>query len=313
MSNNRNNKKRRKSGGHKLEITIYIVGVLIVSLLGYSVLNLVGCIGKDNKGGSSSVVSNAEDVSVDSENDFSSKNGEATDQTTSKEDNGDSENSNSEKESSKSSSSTTNGKRDYINYTKSGVAELDEWYLRLVNGKNPLAEDFTPSDLTYVYGERRIDSRIVEAYYDMVEAAKNDGAYIYPISTYRTKSDQVYNFNRKVNEVKGSDPSLSQAEAEKQASTVVARPRTSEHECGLAIDFNDVEERFAYTTEGKWLKEHCTEYGFILRYEEDKQHLTGVIWEPWHFRFVGVKHATRMKQLDMCLEEYVDHIKNGGQ
>lgn len=63
--------------------------------------------------------------------------------------------------------------------------------------------------------------------------------------------------------------------------------------------------------EAKWLAAHCAEYGFVIRYPEDKESVTGIIYEPWHLRFVGVKHAKRMNELNMCLEEYCEYIKSG--
>jgi D-alanyl-D-alanine carboxypeptidase len=116
-----------------------------------------------------------------------------------------------------------------------------------------------------------------------------------------------------VERAKNENPSFNQAQAEAYAATHVARPGTSEHQIGLAIDFNSVETDFGATAAGRWLKENANDYGFILRYEKDKQSLTGVTWEPWHYRFVGVKHAKRMTQLGYCLEEYVDYIRGGGQ
>ena len=71
------------------------------------------------------------------------------------------------------------------------------------------------------------------------------------------------------------------------------------------------ESYFRNTAEAKWLAAHCAEYGFVIRYPEDKESVTGIIYEPWHLRFVGVKHAKRMNELNMCLEEYCEYIKSG--
>ena len=80
-------------------------------------------------------------------------------------------------------------------------------------------------------------------------------------------------------------------EAEKGAATEVARPGTSEHNLGLAVDFNSVEQSFESTEAFRWLKKNCTKYGFILRYSEAKLDVTGVIYEPWHYRYVGEELA----------------------
>ncbi|MBR4282846.1 MAG: M15 family metallopeptidase [Clostridia bacterium] len=183
----------------------------------------------------------------------------------------------------------------------------------MVNKDNVLASYWNPSNFTNIADGERLDSRIITAYNDMINAASKDGLNIYPVSAYRTVDTQNRLFQNKVAKIKAANPNLTQEQAEIEAATVVARPRTSEHECGLAVDFIDVEERFANTKEGQWLKENCTEFGFILRYEKGKESITNVIYEPWHFRFVGIKHAKQMEQLGMCLEEYVEYLSNGGE
>ena len=302
----RNAKKRRKTGGRKLEFTIYAVGIIIVILIISMMINMVGCVCSEDSPTNiessevESVVSVTSEVSSESSVVESSK--EETSKVT------------SSSTSSFTKHTLSNG--DYVNYTKNGIDELNEWYLILVNKDNRLAKGWEPASLTTVHVSNynyKLDSRVVNAYKDMVAAAARDGINLYPISAYRTEDMQNSNFNNKVNRVMNANPSLTREEAEKEAATAVARPRTSEHECGLAVDFIDVEERFANTKEGKWLRANCTDYGFILRYEKQKQSITGVIYEPWHFRFVGIKHAKRMEQLGMCLEEYVEYIANGGK
>lgn len=201
---------------------------------------------------------------------------------------------------------------DYIEYTVSGIAELDQWYLKLTNKWKPAGKDFVPESLIRINDEGYMfDSRAYGAYTDMVKAAWADGVNLYPISAYRAYSRQETLYKQRIQRF--IDQGLSEEEATEKAGTIVAIPGTSEHQVGLAIDFNSVEQEFENTKEGKWLAENSTEFGFILRYPTDKTELTGIIYEPWHFRFVGVKHAKRMKQLGMCLEEYVDHIKAGNQ
>ena len=201
---------------------------------------------------------------------------------------------------------------DYINYTVSGAAELDEWYLLLTNKWVPAGADFVPENLVRINNDGyMLDSRAYNAYKDMVSAAWDEGVKIYAISAYRSYSRQETLFQRQVQ--KHLDNGLSEEEAIEKAGTVVAVPGTSEHQVGLAIDFNSVEQSFENTKEGKWLAENCTDYGFVLRYPTDKTDITGIIYEPWHFRFVGVKHAKRMEELNMCLEEYVAYLAAGNQ
>lgn len=202
---------------------------------------------------------------------------------------------------------------DYIEYTVSGQAELDEWYLMLTNKWKPAGKDFVPENLVRINNDGyMLDSRAYGAYKDMVAAAWEDGVTIYSISAYRSYSRQETLFKNRVQRCINED-GLSEEEAIKKAGTIVAVPGTSEHQVGLAIDFNSVEQSFENTKAGKWLAENCTDYGFILRYPTDKTEITGIIYEPWHFRFVGVKHAKQMEALDMCLEEYVEYLKSQNQ
>lgn len=300
-------KSHRKSGGRKLEFTIYAIGLLIIVGMVVFMFNMVGCVCSEEP-----PVDDESSVATESSSIVNSKAEESSMSEASKEDQSEPSSGSTSSKGTSTYKKNTLSNGDYINYTKSGRAELNEWYLILVNKDNKLANKWTPDSLTSVASGEKLDSRIITAYKDMVNAAAKDGLNIYPVSTYRSIDTQNRLFQNQVNAVKSANPSLSQTEAEAKAATVVARPRTSEHECGLAIDFIDVEERFANTAEGKWLKENCTEFGFILRYEEDKQSITNVIYEPWHFRFVGIKHAKRMEQLGMCLEEYVAYIENGG-
>ena len=205
------------------------------------------------------------------------------------------------------SSSKSNG--DYINYTVSGAAEADQWYLQIASVAHPLPEGFVQPSMTVIDDiGREIDSRIVGAYWDLVNAAKADGLNIYPISGFRPHSTQISLFNARVEQARNDG----YADPEAEAARHVAKPGTSEHELGLAVDFNSVDESyFRNTAEAKWLAAHCAEYGFVIRYPEDKESVTGIIYEPWHLRFVGVKHAKRMNELNMCLEEYCEYIKSG--
>lgn len=129
-------------------------------------------------------------------------------------------------------------------------------------------------------------------------------------SANRTNSDQQALFENKVQRVKAQYPDLTQAQAEAEAATVVALPGTSEHQLGLAVDIVDtqlnalVEEQ--ENLEGQqWLMEHCWEYGFILRYPKGTTDVTGIIYEPWHYRYVGKELAKEIHELGVTLEEYL--------
>ena len=150
------------------------------------------------------------------------------------------------------------------------------------------------------------DARAVDYLHAMIAAAEKDGVNLDVISAYRTNTFQTMNFNNQVASVKNANPGISDEEARKKAATVVALPGTSEHQLGLAVDFNSVEDSFRNTTAYKWLIENCTDYGFILRYDVSKQDKTGIIPEPWHYRYVGVKNAKLIEASGLCLEEFIE-------
>lgn len=124
-------------------------------------------------------------------------------------------------------------------------------------------------------------------------------------SGLRSYSYQQQLFSNKVKKLKKSG--MSEMNAYIEGKKVVALPGASEHQSGLAIDIsvdNTLTERFASTKAGIWLSENSYKYGFVLRYPKDKTHITGIVFEPWHFRYVGKVHATIMKNQNLCLEEY---------
>lgn len=139
---------------------------------------------------------------------------------------------------------------------------------------------------------------------NMIEDAKKDGINLWISSGYRDIALQKKLFDRQVERQKNKEV-ISQAEAEERAATVVAKPYTSEHNTGLAVDFNGVEDNFYTTKEYKWLINNAHKYGFIERYQVKWQNVTGVIYEPWHFRYVGKKYAPLIKDSGLCLEKYV--------
>lgn len=185
--------------------------------------------------------------------------------------------------------------------------------LLLVNGENVLPSNYdfegnlTTIDKKYLCGYRnQMDKDVLPFATAMIEAAWKDNVELYILSPYRSYASQVTLFNNEV--AKQKTNGLSKEDAEKKASTVVARPGTSEHHTGMAIDFNSVEDTFENTEAYQWLLENAEDYGFIMRYKAEKQSITGVINEPWHWRFVGINHAKKINQLDMCLEEYVEYL-----
>ena len=134
-----------------------------------------------------------------------------------------------------------------------------------------------------------------KAFNEMVQAANNDGLLLYICSAYRSYADQEYQYNI-----------FAQERGVQEADEVSASSRTySEHQTGLAIDVNSTEFSFEDTDEAKWLAEHCTEYGFIIRFPKGKEQITGFEYEPWHIRYLGIETAKKVKESGLCLEEYL--------
>ena len=182
------------------------------------------------------------------------------------------------------------------------------WNLVLVNGDNALAMDFQVSELTQLQNGHAIDSRAYRALQDMLDAARADGLQPVICSSFRTWDDQKNLFYKKVSSY--MDQGYSQSEAEDKAAFWVARPGTSEHQLGLAVDIVDInyqllDENQESTAVQQWLISHCMEFGFILRYPTAKSEITGVGYEPWHYRYVGLEAAKEISEQGICLEEYL--------
>ena len=185
---------------------------------------------------------------------------------------------------------------------------VPSWNLRLVNGWNRLSADYPyEANLTSRFGsQKKFDARAADALDDMLKAGSAYG--LRADSLFRSYDLQVTLYNRKVNTYLGYG--YSQSAAEDKAATIVARPGTSEHHLGLAADIlcknvYSLEESFENTEAFAWLKANCAQYGFILRYPKDKEDVTGVIYEPWHYRYVGVEAATEIMSRGITLEEYL--------
>ena len=196
----------------------------------------------------------------------------------------------------------------------------------LVNKNHTVDEFFTPADLVLVseiikkdlatvkYKKTRGVRAAVEALKEMLEAAKADGVgKKWQIAAgYRSWDDQNNTLNAKINSYKSKNKGWSSSKARRAALKSVAEPGASEHHLGLAFDVNKKgASSFAGTRNSEWLNEHCWEYGFIIRYQKEKEEITGFIAEPWHIRYVGVEHAMYMKEHNLCLEEYLQGIEDG--
>ncbi|MBO5895918.1 MAG: D-alanyl-D-alanine carboxypeptidase family protein [Clostridia bacterium] len=181
------------------------------------------------------------------------------------------------------------------------------WELTIVNGGYRISKDYKP-DLAYVCGTgERLDKNVAVHYARMYNAAKAQGVYLTPYSGYRSYSTQEAIFDRKVNLYLNQGYGYSKAV--EKAATIVMPPGSSEHNLGYAMDIVCVEEWFENTAEFRWLQQNAADYGFVLRYPKDKQHITKVIYEPWHWRYVGVPAAKAMQESGLVLEEYLGVVK----
>jgi D-alanyl-D-alanine carboxypeptidase len=179
----------------------------------------------------------------------------------------------------------------------------DNWNLTLVNTGYRIIDSYKP-DLVYVCGSsERLDQKIAEHYEAMYNAAKEDGVTLTPCSGYRSYDLQKRNYNNKV--AYYEDLGYTKDEALEKAATIIMPPGSSEHNLGYAMDIVCVDEWFEDTDEFNWLMKNAQDYGFILRYPKDKQDITKVTYEPWHWRYVGVEHAKKMKATGQVLEEYL--------
>lgn len=195
--------------------------------------------------------------------------------------------------------------------TPTGV-ELDANFgrLLLINGENALPDDYDTKVREYLVEidpQYRNNNYVTQIHKDvypyitaMVAAAQADGVNLKVWSPFRSYAIQNDLFKAQVNRVGGD---------EEKAETVVARPGTSEHNTGLCADFNMASDTFESTPMYTWMCENAEDYGFILRYPKDKQHITGVIYESWHWRFVGINNAKEINELGVTLEEFIEMKK----
>ncbi|GFI55891.1 putative carboxypeptidase YodJ [Clostridiales bacterium] len=140
-----------------------------------------------------------------------------------------------------------------------------------------------------------VDDEANAALQKMFSAAKADGITLEIVSGFRSYDRQTQLYNNYVSR-----------DGVAAADRYSARAGHSEHQTGLAFDLNSLEESFGETKEGKWLKEHCHEYGFIIRYPKEKEEITGYMYEPWHVRYLGEAVAKSVTESGLCLEEYLN-------
>lgn len=181
------------------------------------------------------------------------------------------------------------------------------WELILVNSENTLPENYAV-ELAQLENEQAVDARIAGDLEKMLADARAEGLSPVVCSSYRTEDLQQTLYSNKVARL--LEAGYSQEEAQTEAARWVARPGTSEHQLGLAVDivaqsYPVLDAGQEDTPEQQWLLENSYRYGFVLRYPEGKSHITGIGYEPWHYRYVGREAAEQMYWNDLCLEEYL--------
>lgn len=191
-----------------------------------------------------------------------------------------------------------------------GKSSGSEWNLLLVNPWHALPDGFSV-ELKQLDNEHAVDERIYPDLQAMLDDARAEGLSPILCSSYRTEEKQQALFTNKISRLLAQG--YSQEAAKVEAGRWVAVPGTSEHQTGLAVDiialdYQLLDEQQENTAEQKWLMENSYKYGFILRYSREKSEITGIGYEPWHYRYVGKEAAKEIFEQGVCLEEYLESL-----
>ena len=286
---------RRKKEIRRNRIIFAILCLALLALIVFGMVKLVGLFTKD-KDSSSGSTSSSTSISVSGDSTSGPASGSESGSTSSPESGSAST---SEPASATGTAATTGG----------GDAD---WLLTLVNNNVKLPDGWEETleiKVADTSTGKELATVAADAFINMKNAAAAEGIDLMLCSGYRSVEYQQSLFDAE--KQKWLDKGNSEEEAYNQAKTVVAVPGYSEHNSGLAADIvtpkhQNLDEAFGKTDAAKWLFEHAPEYGFILRYPENKQAITGIIYEPWHYRYVGVENAKAITASGLCLEEYLD-------
>lgn len=192
------------------------------------------------------------------------------------------------------------------NITHHVASEDNGWNLILVNRNSYIPDDYKV-ELTELSNGEKVDSRIYPELQEMFNDARAQGYGLFVREGYRTQEEQQQLLDEKIEAYENEGKSKS--EAKKLAEQWVAIPGTSEHQLGIAVDINADTTKSSSDDVYSWLAENAHKYGFIKRYPSDKTDITGVINEPWHYRYVGKEAALEIYSQGMCLEEYIDTLE----
>lgn len=200
----------------------------------------------------------------------------------------------------------------HLTYTTSEQKKIidNHWAYYLINRENPLDKDFTVA-LELVQGSFMMDSRCAPYARQMIEDAEKDGIHLKVVSAYRSIVKQQENLESYTARLMQSG--YNEKEARAAAENEIALPFTSEHNAGLSLDIltenwwethDDVTADFENTKEFEWLVENAYKYGFIMRYPKEYENVTGYTYEPWHYRFVGLYYAEKIKESGLPFEYF---------
>lgn len=192
------------------------------------------------------------------------------------------------------------------NITHHMASEDHGWNLILVNRENYIPADYEVQ-LTELSNGKKVDSRIYPELQEMFNAARAQGYGLFVREGYRTQEEQQQLMNEKIEAYENEGKSKSGAK--KLAEQWVAIPGTSEHQLGIAVDINADTTKSSRDDVYNWLEENAHTYGFIKRYPSNKTDITGVINEPWHYRYVGKEAASAIYSQGICLEEYIETLE----
>ena len=184
------------------------------------------------------------------------------------------------------------------------VIDESNYCMLLVNNRYRMPDDYVVERAIAVEGyDIELQKDVAPHYQAMYDAAAADGIYLTPYSGYRSYERQKTNYEYKTQTY--LDMGYSETDALALAARIIMPPGSSEHNLGLAMDICGTDYDFDTTKEFAWLTEHAADYGFILRYTREKQSITKVVYEPWHWRYVGVENAYAINASGLCLEEYL--------
>ena len=186
-------------------------------------------------------------------------------------------------------------------------------YLMIVSKFEPLPENFEKNIILKEVSVVKLESQTADMLAMMLKDAQESGTPLKVISGYRSADHQQMLWEKEIS--KEMEHGLDYHRAVAKAAKTLALPGESEHQTGLAVDFgttdaNDVDYSFASSAQAVWLDRNAHRYGFILRYPRLKEHITGIDFEPWHFRYVGAESAAIIKENGICLEEFLDYYQD---